>query len=143
MTTGVPRRRRMILNRRGRAAMLLTVTALVGCGQRPPAPTVAPAPPPPVAARSLDGAYQGTATRYRADRRTCPPPGLVYLAVNQNAFDYSLGRRGSVPVTIGPGGTFRGSDGDFEITGTADGTRLRGHADSAACGYEFVAVRKR
>ena len=55
---------------------------LFACAHPPPPPA-----PPPAPAK-IDGVYRGTSTRYQADSRACPHPGLVTLYVQNNQFSY-------------------------------------------------------
>ena len=48
----------------------------------------APPAPPPKPPESIDGEYRGTSTRFQADSRACPHPGLVRFDVSDNAFQY-------------------------------------------------------
>lgn len=123
------------------ASLLLCAAALAGCAQR--APTVQA--PPVIKAlenRGADGTYRGTSTRFQADRRTCPSPGLVTLRVLDGVFSYRWNRDASVLATIAPDGTVSGAGGDISLTGRADGRKIEGDVTNGSCAYHFTASRK-
>ena len=72
-----------------RAGLLAALGALAACAAPPPPKPPSPPPKPP---ETVDGEYRGTSTRFQADSRACPHPGLVRLDV--------IGQR--VPVPLGP-----------------------------------------
>jgi hypothetical protein len=88
----------MIITRVGVLAVLSA--ALVSCAPSPP-PTPAPPPKP---AETVDGEYRGTSTRFQADSRGCPHPGLVNFQVIQNQFQFRWDYKTWVNAAIAPDG---------------------------------------
>ncbi len=127
-----------------RAALLVALCAALGACAAPPRPAASgpaasvahPADPP-----SWDGAYHGTSTRFRADARDCPHPGLVTLYVAQGQLYYNWGRGTDVAATVAPDGTVRGSGPGITLTGTVHGKRMEGDVANAACGLHFTVTR--
>ena len=74
--------------------------ALVACAAKPSSPPA----PPPKAPETVDGEYRGTSTRFQADSRGCPHPGLVRLEVLASAFQYRWDPVTWVDATIAPDG---------------------------------------
>lgn len=108
-------------------------------------PDPAPAPPPAsasaAAASPIDGLYKGTSTRYQADKRDCPHPGLVNLYVQDRQFTYRWNRLTDVPAAIGPDGSVTGQDGTIALTGRQVGDSLTGDLTNGACALHFTAHR--
>lgn len=118
---------------------------LAGCAGKPaPAPPPPPEPPPPVEIQT--GVYRGTSTRFRADARGCPSPGLVTLTVQGRSFDYRWNNRISVLVTIAPDGSLSRDDGDangdISVFGRATPDLIEGDISNAACALHFTARRR-
>jgi hypothetical protein len=124
---------------------------LSGCTQPPdagPLP-VAAAPPPasaaipaPPSADNPDGVYNGTSTRYVAQRHDCPHPGLVEIYVQNRQFSYQWSWGMDVPATIQPDGTIVGQDGDVQLTGHMDGSKMSGDLSNGACALHFTVRRQ-
>lgn len=130
----------MAHSRRGVTALLL-LCAASGCAKAPPPPPPAPAPRPVVQNKEMDGTYRGTSTRYQADLRACPSPGLVTLRVLDGVFSYRWSRDNSVLATVQPDGGVSGSTGDISLTGRAEGDRISGDVSNGSCAYHFTAAR--
>ena len=105
----------------------------------PPAPAGPPAPQ--AMADMVDGVYRGTSTRFQADSRACPSPGLVVLRVVDRAFQYRYGRT-EIDSTIAPDGTVQGAFGATSLSGKLDGGSIEGDVSSESCGYHFRAVKR-
>jgi hypothetical protein len=114
----------------------------------------APAPPrpvhtaepqqaaPPAQAAGPDGVYWGTSTRYVAERRDCPHPGVVTLAVHNAQFDYRWDWATDVLGSISPDGTVQGASGNITLTGRLDGGELTGDVSNPTCALHFTAQRQ-
>jgi len=117
--------------------LLAAVVALAGCASPPP-PPAPPAPPPP----TLDGTYRGTSTRFQADSRGCPHPGLVTLYVQNSAFSYRWDRQVWVDSSIDPDGTVRGQAERITLVGKRKGNRIEGDLTNGECGLHFTVTRR-
>src|ERR1700742_2662905 len=104
-----------------RAAALAALCAvLAGCTAKPPPPPPAPeAPKPP---QTIDGEYRGTSTRFQADSRSCPHPGLVHFDVSGNAFQFRWDAATWIDATIASDGSVTGAAERFTLTGRQTGT---------------------
>src|SRR5271156_5209923 len=102
--------------------------ALGACAPPPPPPPAAPPPEP------VDGTYRGTSTRFQADSRTCPHPGLVLLVVQNGQFQYHWGYGVYIDATIAGDGTIQGSAPSFTMIGKRDGKRMEGDVTNGNCG---------
>ncbi len=116
---------------------LALCAALAACAAPPQAASVARAAAPP----DRDGAYYGTSTRFRADARNCPHPGIITLYVAQGAFYYRWTYGTDIEASIAPDGTISGSGPGIVLTGTIQGRRMDGNVVSAACGLHFTVTR--
>jgi hypothetical protein len=127
-----------------RPALMGAICALVaGCAQpAPPPPTPAPPPAPKLAPDQIDGVYRGTSTRFRADSRACPSPGLVVLRVVNGQFQYRWNGRTSVDASVGQDGLVQGSLGDIVIEGKLADRRIEGDISTASCAYHFRTVKR-
>jgi len=112
-----------------------------------------PAQSPPAAAATPSGVsgdfemlYRGASTRFQADNKTCPSPGLVTIRPQNGVFTYRLGGRVTIETTIIGDGTLAGNGAganqDFVISGTATAAKIEGDIRSAQCGYHFRATRQ-
>jgi hypothetical protein len=109
--------------------------ALAACA--PPPPPAPPAPPPV----PVDGTYRGTSTRFQADSRSCPHPGLVLLTVQNGQFQYHWSYGVYIDATIAPDGAIQGSAPAFTLVGKRVGKRVEGDVTNGACGLHFTAVK--
>jgi len=120
--------------------VLAACGSVAACAGKPPAP----AAPPPTAAVTApriatDGTYQGTSTRFQADRRDCPHPGLVTLYVQDHQFEYRWTPQLYVDAAIDPDGTVHGIGPDVTLNGRRDGATIDGDVTNGACGLHFTA----
>ena len=122
---------------------------LLGCATPESAKTLpdpAPAPPPVAASETpsgIDGLYRGSSTRYQADRKDCPHPGLVTVYVQDRQFTYRWNPLIDVPAAIGPDGSITGQEGSIALSGRMlDGDQLQGDLTNGACALHFT-VRRR
>lgn len=108
---------------------------LSACAAPAPKPIAAPAEQP---AFPVDGVYHGTSTRFRANSRSCPHPGLVTLYVQDRQFFYRWSYAIWVTASIEPDGTVDGAQGDIELHGRRDGRTIEGDVTTAQCGLHFT-----
>ena len=128
-----------------RAALpALAAASLAGCAAPRPAAT-APDPvasTPGAAPSGVDGLYRGSSTRYQADRRDCPHPGLVALMVQGGQFTYRWSNLTDVPGSIGPDGSVSGQTGAIALSGHLSGDELQGDLTNGACALHFTTYRR-
>ena len=125
-------------------AMTGAICALIGGCAQPAPPPAAPAPPPApkLTPDQIDGVYRGTSTRFRADSRACPSPGLVVLRVVGGQFQYRWNGRTTVDASIAADGLVQGTLGEIVIEGKLTGHRLEGDISNASCAYHFRATKR-
>jgi hypothetical protein len=111
--------------------------ALAACTPPPPQPPAPPAPPP----EPLDGTYRGTSTRFQADSRACPHPGLVLLVVQDGRFQFRWNYGTYIDATIAPDDTIQGSAPSFTLVGKHDGKRIEGDVTNGDCGLHFTVTK--
>jgi len=120
---------------------LLTI-GLAACEEpAPPKPVVA-APAPQGVSGDFEVLYRGASTRYQADDRKCPSPGLVTIRPEEGSFTYRLGGRVRIETTIIGDGTLVGESGGYTLTGTATQEKIEGDVRNGSCAYHFRAFRK-
>jgi len=112
--------------------------ALAACAPSPPPPPPAPPAPPP---EPVDGTYRGTSTRFQADSRACPHPGLVLLVVQNGQFQYHWSYGVYIDASIAPDGTIHGSAPEFTLVGRRDGKHMDGDVTNGACGLHFTVAK--
>ena len=119
-----------------RACLCAVLTA---CAANP-SPT--PPTPPPKPPENVDGAYRGTSTRFQADSRACPHPGLVWIVVNEHAFQFRWDRNTLVDATIAPDGAITGGAERITLVGRQTGPKIEGDVTNGDCGLHFTATRQ-
>jgi hypothetical protein len=102
----------------------------------PPKPAAPPAPAP-----TTNGVYRGTSTRFQADSRSCPHPGLVTLYVQNGQFSYRWDYATWVDSSVDPDGTVRGQAERITLLGKLDGKRMDGDVTNGTCGLHFTVTR--
>lgn len=112
----------------------MLVGGLSACAAPPPPKIARPAPPPP----SVDGEYLGTSTRFQADSRSCPHPGLVTLYVQDSEFFYRWNYNTWVDATIAKDGTVRGQADRITLAGKRTGRSMEGDVTNGLCGLHFT-----
>ncbi len=112
---------------------------LVACAAKP-SPTPAPPPKP---SSTVDGEYRGTSTRFQAESRACPHPGLVRLEVIGQAFQFRWDGRTWVSATIADDGTITGGAERITLVGKLTGTKIVGDVTNGDCGLHFTVTRRR
>ena len=118
--------------------------AVSACAAKPPPAPVAAkavaAPEPPV---PLDGEYWGTSTRFRAERRDCPHPGLVKLSVQNGLFQYRWNYRTFVDSGVDPDDSVHGQAENITLAGHRKGARIEGDVTNGYCGLHFTVTRRK
>ena len=89
-----------------------------------------------------DGTWRGSSTRFQADARSCPRPGLVTLRVLENRFQFRWDARTWIDATIDANGTVHGEGPGISLLGKRDRDRMEGDVTNGICGLHFTAVRK-
>jgi hypothetical protein len=144
-----------MLKRSARDSIALGLTlAASGCANQAPLPM-----PPPAAAISYDGTYNGTLSVTGAaagvNSRDCATDPRFSVSVTGNRFSFPLPhpalvkdtpslRDSATPVynaSIGPDGTIKGFSSDINTTmdGRVAGTRMTGQVYGLLCYYAFTA----
>jgi hypothetical protein len=118
------------------APLVVALCAALAVCAPPPPPSPPPPPPEPV-----DGTYRGTSTRFQADSRTCPHPGLVLLVVQNSQFQYHWSYGVYIDASIASDGIISGSAPDFTLVGKRDGRHMDGDVTNGACGLHFTVVK--
>jgi hypothetical protein len=109
--------------------------AFAGCASPPPKPiAVAPSAPP----ATVDGIYRGTSTRFQADNRSCPHPGVVTLYVQDHKFSYRWDYSTWVDSSIDPDGTVHGQADRITLAGKQHDRMLDGDVTNGQCGLHFT-----
>jgi hypothetical protein len=103
----------------------VALLTLAGC-VTPVAPTV-----------SDDGDYRGTSTRFQVLRRNCPRPGLLRTSVRNGVMFYRWGAQ-DMQVAVLNNGTLSGSLPGVQLTGTHDGSTIKGDITDGQCGLHFT-----
>lgn len=122
-----------------RVALLLLLGGLSACGS---APSATPAAPPPPSG-TIDGLYRGTSTRFKAEAKSCPHPGLVRYDVVGHSFRYRLNGPITIDATVYPDGSVSGDASGFTMRGDWDGRKIEGDVVSITCALHFRAVKAR
>lgn len=91
---------------------------------------------------AIDGLYKGSSTRYQADKRSCPHPGLVNIYVQDRQFTYRWSYGTDVPGSIDASGTVSGGEGDITMSGHQQGDMLTGDLSNGACSLHFTTRRR-
>jgi hypothetical protein len=121
-----------------RAGLLAALCAALSACAAPPPP--APPAPPPKPPETIDGAYRGTSTRFQAENRTCPHPGLVRFDVNDRQFQFRWDARTWVDTAIAPDGTVTGSAERITLVGKQAGPKIEGDVTDGDCGLHFTVI---
>lgn len=123
-------------------AVLLLPALLLGCstpqGNQPASQSQATTTLQPSA---IDGEYRGTSTRFEADRRDCPHPGLLDFLVQGGRFEYRWSPYIYVLAAIAPDGSVQGEQSGVTLTGRLDGSKLSGDVTNGSCGLHFTTHR--
>jgi len=112
--------------------------APAACAPQPPPAPAPPAKPP----ERIDGEYRGTSTRFQAESRACPHPGLVRIEVIDSAFQFRWDRNTYVDATIAPDGSITGTAERITLVGKQTGPKIDGDVTNGDCGLHFTVVRR-
>ena len=121
---------------------LVVSVCLTSCGAPSTTAPQTQAQAPSGQVASIDGLYLGSTTRFQADRRDCPHPGLLDIEVQAGRFEYRWRPLVYVDATIAPDGSVQGGGGDVTLTGRLDGDTLSGDVTNGSCGLHFTATRR-
>jgi hypothetical protein len=119
--------------------LLVAVCGAVAACKAPPPPS--PPAPPPKPPETIDGAYRGTSTRFQAQSRACPHPGLVRLEVIDSRFQFRWGANTWVDAAIAPDGTVTGAAERITLVGKQTGPKIEGDVTDGDCGVHFTVTR--
>lgn len=123
-----------------RAGLLAALCAALAACAKPPTPPPPPAPPPKPP-ETIDGEYRGTSTRFQAQNRACPHPGLVRLDVLNSQFQFRWNAGTWVDAAIAPDGTVTGSAERITLAGKQAGPKIEGDVTDGDCGLHFTVTR--
>ena len=122
-----------------RAGIFFSIGAtLAACAAPPP-------PPPPAQLQpkvTVDGEYRGTSTRFQAESRACPHPGLVQFQVFDNHFQFRWDRNTWVDGTIAPDGAVTGGAERITLVGKQTGPKLEADLTNGDCGLHFTVTQR-
>ncbi len=110
---------------------------LFACAAPPPPP----APPKPKL-ESTGGTWRGTSTRFQADNRLCPHPGLVTLRIWDDRFQYRWDYQTWVDAAISADGTVNGGAPGITLVGKHIGKQIEGDVTNGACGLHFTVTKR-
>ena len=111
--------------------------SLFGCGSSSP-PSAPPKPP----REDTAGIWRGTSTRFQAEARSCPHPGLVTLQVWDDKFQYRWDGKTWVDAAIGADAIVRGQGPGITLIGKHAGDRIEGDITNGDCGLHFTVMKK-
>ena len=118
-----------------RLTMLTAALLPAACGSSTPT-----GPTRPVGDTS--GTWRGTSTRFQAEARSCPHPGLVALQVWDDKFQYRWDRDTYVEAAIRADGSVLGQAPGMTLVGKYTVQRIEGDITNGACGLHFTVVKK-
>lgn len=100
------------------------------------------ASPPPPAPKPVedvtDGFYRGTATRFQANSRSCPRPGLVMVQVWDRRFQYRWAYGVMIDAVVQQDGTIVGEGNGVSLLGKYTRDRIEGDITNGDCGLHFT-----
>ncbi|WP_048860414.1 hypothetical protein [Acidisphaera rubrifaciens] len=124
------------------ALPIILPLALGACAHHRPATTPVAGTRPVPRTGGPDGGWSGTSTRFQADSRSCPNPGLVSTQVFDRQFQLRWGNRGSdLSASIQPDGSIIGGAGDVTLSGKYTAERITVDATTDACGLHYTLHR--
>jgi hypothetical protein len=121
--------------RNHRATVVAAVCAVLSACASPPPPAASPAKPP---SSDIDGEYRGTSTRFQAESRSCPHPGLVDFQVIQHQFQYRWDYQTFVLAAIAPDGSVTGGAERITLVAKQNGSVIEGDVTNGNCGLHFT-----
>ena len=103
----------------------------------------APSPTAPASPRvDSSGTWRGTSTRFQAEAKSCPHPGLVTLTIWDDKFQYRWDGKTFVDSAIRADGSILGQAPGITLVGKRNGGRIEGDITNGACGLHFTVVKK-
>jgi hypothetical protein len=122
-----------------RVGIFASVAAtLAACAAPPPPPPPAPLKPKV----TVDGDYRGTSTRFQAESRACPHPGLVQFQVFDNHFQFRWDRNTWVDGNIAPDGAVTGGAERITLVGRQTGSKIEADVTNGDCGLHFTVTQR-
>ena len=88
------------------------------------------------------GTWRGTSTRFQAEAKSCPRPGLLTLTIWDDKFQYRWDGQTFVDSAIKPDGSILGQAPGITLVGKYAGKRIEGDITNGACGLHFTVVKK-
>jgi hypothetical protein len=122
-----------------RAIVFAALCAGLGACASPPPP--APPAPAPKPAETIDGEYRGTSTRFQAESRACPHPGVVRIEVIDSAFQFRWDPRTFVDAKIASDGAITGGAERITLVGRQAGPKIEGDVTNGDCGLHFTVTK--
>ena len=126
------------MNAKHAALFAACCAGLAACAPSTPTPPPAPAKPP----ATLDGEYRGTSTRFQAESRACPHPGLVRLEVIDARFQFRWTPTIWVDGAIAADGAVTGGAERITLVGRQTGPKIEGDVTNGDCGLHFTVVKR-
>jgi hypothetical protein len=122
-----------------RAGLLMAICmGVAACTATPPPP--APVPLKPKA--TVDGEYRGTSTRFQAESRACPHPGLVNFQVFDSHFQFRWDGKTWVDGNIAPDGSVTGGAERVTLVGKQTGPMIEADVTNGECGLHFTVKQR-
>jgi hypothetical protein len=122
-----------------RGAIFVVLTTIIAACAAPPPP---PPPEPLKPKLTVDGEYRGTSTRFQAESRACPHPGLVQFQVFDNHFQFRWDRNTWVDGIVGPDGVVTGGAERITLVGKQTGPKLEADVTNGDCGLHFTVTQR-
>lgn len=91
---------------------------------------------------TVDGDYRGTSTRFQAESRACPHPGLVSFQVFDNHFQFRWDGKTWVDGTIAPDGSVTGGAERVTLVGRQTGPKIEADVTNGECGLHFTVMQR-
>ena len=126
------------MNAKHAALAAACCAGLATCAPTAPTPPPASAKPP----ETIDGEYRGTSTRFQAESRACPHPGLVHLEVIDSRFQFRWTPAIWVDGAIAPDGTVTGGAERITLVGRQTGPKIEADVTNGDCGLHFTVVKR-
>lgn len=96
----------------------------------------------PTTHEDSSGTWRGTSTRFQAQGRLCPHPGLVTLQIWDDKFQYRWDGGTYVDATIQSDGSITGQGPGITLVGKYESKRIEGDITNGVCGLHFTVVKK-
>lgn len=116
------------------AIIAMVLMTLAACSSPEPPPL----PPPQPKQDVVDGFYRGTSTRFQANSRSCPRPGLVTVQVWDKQFQYRWSYGVQIDAVIQENGTIQGAGPGISLLGQYSANKIEGDITNGDCGLHFT-----